>query len=145
MSDLYENPESKRLNCPPELKALVAVEAMKGTMSIPRIAREHRVFSNQVKKWMEQFSGVEWVTVRARRVGGSATGSGAWEYQSVAVTSKGKVRGLETWKYERFEECSQRAIRVAEVLRCAVDPGKECHWLDVSWFRGSWFLVRWPW
>ena len=39
---------------------------------------------------------------------------------------------METWKYERFEECSQRAIRVAEVLRCAVDPGKECHWLDVS-------------
>ena len=132
MRDFYENPESKRLNCPPEFKALVAVEALRGGKSIERIASEHRVFAIQVKKWKDQFSGVEWVTVRGRRVGGGGPGTGAWEYQAVAITGKGKVRALETWKYEGFAECSQRAMRVAEVLKCGGDPGRECHWLDVS-------------
>lgn len=133
MRDFYENPESKRLNCPPEFKALVAVEALRGGKSIERIASEHRVFAIQVKKWVEQFSEVEWVTVRGRRVGPGPGSQGAnWEYQAVAVTAKGKVRALETWKYEGFAECSERAMRVMEVLDCGGDPGRECHWLDVS-------------
>ncbi len=132
MRDIYDQPVSNRLNCPPEFKALVALEANKGEKSIARIAAEHRVFTNQVKKWKDQFSGVEWVTVRGRRMGGGGPGTGAWEYQAVAITGKGKVTGLEIWKCERFEDCSQRAMRVAEVLKCGGDPGRECHWLDVS-------------